>query len=99
MVALRRPDQLPPPTDDGRPTRPISAHSTQKAHYWCKYVEAASTALRSKFDARVCIDLFSAYGICENRETRNLTWGSAPLSLQVTNPFDLYIFNDISPEA
>jgi three-Cys-motif partner protein len=99
LVALRRPADLGPPPRDGLPTRDIAGHSTQKTHYWCKFSEAASTAVKDKFDARVCIDLFAAYGICEHRETKALSWGSALLSLQVTNPFDLYVLNDINAEA
>jgi len=98
MVALRRPDELPSPPDDGLPTRPIKAHSLDKLHYWGCYLEAASTALKNKFPTRVCADIFAAYGVCTDKDgTRH--WGSALLALQVAAPFDVYFLNDLSPEA
>jgi three-Cys-motif partner protein len=98
MVALRRPDELPSPPDDGLPTRPIKAHSLDKLHYWGCYLEAASTALKRTFPTRVCADLFAAYGVCSDKDgTRH--WGSALLALQVAAPFDIYFFNDLNPQA
>src|SRR4051794_7661137 len=58
MVALRRPDELPPPPDDGLPTRAIKPHTHDKLHFWGCYLEAASTATKRQFaGARVCADL------------------------------------------
>jgi three-Cys-motif partner protein len=98
MVALRRPDELPPPPEDGLPTRPIKRHSLDKLHYWGCYLEAASTALKHKFPTRVCADLFAAYGVCSDKDgTKH--WGSALLALQVATPFEVYFFNDLNPDA
>ena len=44
MVALRRPDELPSPPDDGMPTRTIKPHSRDKIHFWGNYVQAAAVA-------------------------------------------------------
>lgn len=100
MVALRRPDELPPPPLDGLPTRPVSPHSFDKLHYWGCFLEAASTATSRAFSgSRVCADFFSSYGVCLDKKTGERTWGSALLSLQVATPFDLYFLNDINPAA
>jgi three-Cys-motif partner protein len=100
MVALRRPDELPTPPEDGLPTRPIKPHTNNKLHYWGCYLEAASTALKRHFaGARVCADLFASYGVCADASSGERCWGSALLSLQVAAPFDIYFFNDINPEA
>ena len=100
MVALRRPDELPPPPEDGLPTRSIKPHTHDKLHYWGCYLEAASTALKRQFPGvRVCADLFASFGVCADSKTGERCWGSALLSLQVAAPFDLYFFNDINPEA
>ena len=100
MVALRRPDELPPPPEDGLPTRPIKAHTQHKLHYWGCYLEAASTATKHIFSrGRVCVDLFAGFGVCTDRTSGERCWGSALLSLQVVSPFDLYVFNDVNPEA
>jgi three-Cys-motif partner protein len=98
MVALRRPDELPPPTD-GWPARPILPHSLDKIHFWGNYLQASSTALCHAFPGvRVCADLFASYGVCE-LEDGTRSWGTALFSLQVAKPFDLYFFNDIDPEC
>lgn len=100
MVALSKPEDLGPPPRDGWVTRSIKPHSKQKAHYWCRYAETAATATKNVFQgARACLDLYAAAGICEDSESRELSWGSSLLALQVTTPFDLYFFNDIDPEA
>src|SRR4051794_5461830 len=98
MVALRRPDELRAPRDDALPTRPIKVHSLAKLRYWGCYLEAASTALKRTFSIRVCADLFAGFGVCSDKDG-TLRWGSALLALQVAAPFDVYFFNDLSPEA
>jgi hypothetical protein len=98
MVALRRPEELPPPPEDGLPVRQIKPHTHDKLHYWGCYLEAASTSTKNKFRVRICADLFAAHGVCEESSGRRV-WGTSLLSLQVASPFDLYFFNDINPEA
>jgi three-Cys-motif partner protein len=45
----------------------------------------------------VCIDLFASYGIGQDAETGELSWGSALLALHAIDPFDVYIFGDLDP--
>jgi len=100
MVALRRPNELPPPPEDGWPTRVIRPHSLDKLHYWGNFLVASSLATSRAFSgARVCADFFASYGVCEEKATGERSWGSALLSLQVPIPFDLYFFNDIDADA
>lgn len=100
MVALRRPDELPPPPDDGLPTRPIRDYALDKIHYWGNFLEAASTATKRAFPGtRVCADLFCASGVGEHKVTGARSWGTALVGLQVAVPFDLYFFNDLDPDA
>jgi three-Cys-motif partner protein len=99
MVALQRPDALPPPPDDGLPTRPIKPHSNDKIHFWGNYVQAAAAATYTKFVERVYADLFAAHGVCEETKSGDRSWGTALVSLQVVRPFDVYFFNDKDPEA
>src|SRR5713101_4027655 len=100
MVALRRPDELPPPPEDGLPVRQIRPYALDKIHYWGNFLEAASTATRRAFPGtRVCADIFCAYGVCEDKDTSARSWGTALVGLQVAVPFDLYFFNDLDPEA
>ena len=102
MVALRRPDELPPPPDDGLPVRPIRPYALDKLHYWGNYLMAAARATSSPRafpGARVCVDLFSGFGVCEDKVTKERSWGSALLALQVPVPFDLYVLNELDTEA
>jgi three-Cys-motif partner protein len=99
MVALHRPDELPPPPDDGLPARLIRPHSLNKIHFWGNYFEAASKATRRAFPARVYGDLFAASGVCEDSITGERSWGSALVALQVTVPYDVYFLNDKDPKA
>ncbi|HET8894906.1 MAG TPA: three-Cys-motif partner protein TcmP [Gaiellaceae bacterium] len=100
MVALRRPDELPPPPDDGLPARPIRDYALDKIHYWGNFLEAASTATKRAFPGtRVCADLFCASGVGENKVNGARSWGTALVGLQVAVPFDVYFFNDLNPDA
>src|SRR4051812_41521766 len=99
MVALRRPDELTPPSDDGLPTRPIRDYALDKIHYWGNFLEAASTATKRAFPARICADLFCSFGVGEDKQTHVRSWGTALVARQVAVPFDLYFFNDLDPEA
>jgi three-Cys-motif partner protein len=99
MVALRRPDELPSPPDDGMPARMIKPHSQDKIHFWGNYVQAAAVATRGKFLARVYADFFAAYGVCVDSQTHERSWGTALVSLQVVRPFDFYFFNDKDEQA
>lgn len=98
MVALKTPNDLPPPTFDGLPTRPIKAHGNEKLVYWARIVDVFSIATKNKWAGRrACVDLFSSFGV--NDEGGELSWGSALLALQISVPFDTYIFGDLNPSA
>ena len=47
----------------------------------------------------MCVDLFAAFGVCEDTKAKHRVWGSSLIALQVDVPYDLYIFNDIDPDA
>jgi three-Cys-motif partner protein len=99
MVALHRPDELPTPPDDGLPVRKIKSHTLNKIHFWGNYFEAASTAIKSAFPARIYYDPFAASGVCEISATAERSYGTGLVALQATVPFDVYFLNDIDPEA
>jgi three-Cys-motif partner protein len=99
VVALHRPDELPPPHDDGLPVRIIKPHSLNKIHFWGNFFEAASTATRRAFELRVYADLFAASGVCQVSTTGARSYGTALVALQTTVPFDLYFLNDRDREA
>jgi len=99
MVARRKLEDFPSPVGDGRPTRPIAPHSTQKLHYLWKYADTAGLATsRVFFGARVYADLYASCGVCETKKNHDLSWGSALAALQLTKPFDLYFLNDLDQE-
>src|SRR5207302_615188 len=50
MVALRRlPRDLPPPLDDGRPTRLVHPYDRIKMHLWGAIVNASAMAMKNKW--------------------------------------------------
>lgn len=48
---------------------------------------------------RCCIDMHAACGVNRIKESGKLHWGSAPLSLQIAYPFDVYVFCEQDPKA
>jgi len=101
MVALRRlPRDLPPPLDDGRPTRLVHPYDRIKMHLWGGIVNASALAMKNKWPGRrACIDLFASYGLNRIEDTGELCWGSALLALHADAGFDTYIFCDRDPRA
>ena len=101
MVALRRlPRDLPPPLDDGRPTRSVHPYDRMKMHLWGGIVNASAAAMKRKWSGRrACIDLFASYGLNRIKDTGELCWGSALLALHADAGFDTYIFCDKDPRA
>jgi three-Cys-motif partner protein len=100
VVALRRPEDLGPPPEDGLPVREVGEHQPKKGYYLTRYTDSAATATSDTFrGARSYIEPFAAAGICVERESRIRSWGSGLVALQVDHPFDLYVFNDIDPAA
>lgn len=100
MVALRRPEDLGPPPEDGLPTRSVGAHQPRKGYYLTRYTDAAATATNEEFSGvRTYLEPFAASGVCKDRDTGELSWGSALVALQVDHRFDLYVLNDIDPEV
>ena len=101
MVARIKLEDFGSPERDGLPLRSISPHSTQKTHYLWKYADTAALAMASPRafpGARAYVDLYASCGVCETKDTRKLSFGSALLALQVTKPFDLYYLNDLDEE-
>jgi len=101
MVALRRlPRDLPPPLDDGRPTRSVHPYDRIKMHLWGGIVNASARAMKNKWSGRrTCIDLFASYGLNRIEDSGELCWGSALLALHADDAFDSYIFCDRDPRA
>jgi three-Cys-motif partner protein len=99
VVALRTPNDLPPPIADELSTRLIKAHGNEKLFYWARIVNLFSIATKERWAGRrACIDLFSSFGV-NHDEAEKLSWGSALLALQVGLPFDTYVFGDRDPSA
>ena len=101
MAALRRlPRDLPPPLDDGRPTRSVHPYDRIKMHLWGGIVNASALAMKNKWPGRrACIDLFASYGLNRIDDSGELCWGSALLALHADAGFDTYIFCDKNPKA
>lgn len=80
--------------------RAVGEHQPQKGYYLTRYTDSAATATKDEFrGARTYIEPFAASGICVGRESHVRSWGSSLVALQIDNPFDLYVLNDIDPEA
>lgn len=100
MVALRTPDDLPPPEADGLPVHSVKAHSADKLFYWTRICHMFATATSDKWRGRrSCIDLHCSYGINYDEGLGQLAWGSGLIALQVGLPFDNYILGDIERRA
>jgi three-Cys-motif partner protein len=92
LVAQRRYGDLGHPREDGRAVRLDHEYALEKVELWWRMASTASLAMRRKWPWRACIDTHAACGVNRIRETNELRWGSALLALQISYPFDMYVF-------
>ena len=85
--------------DDGLFTPEVGDWAEEKYRLlWC-YADLFATSMKKKWDERCYIDLFSGSGYARIRRTKRIVQSSSLLALQVTDPFDCYIFCDSDPRC
>jgi three-Cys-motif partner protein len=77
---------LPEPQDDGLYTPKVGAWSQHKHHFLRRYIDAFTTAMRTKWSSLHYIDLFASAGI-ERIEGGPLDWGSPLIAAQAPHRF------------
>jgi three-Cys-motif partner protein len=70
----------------------VGPWSEDKHRLVALYDRLFSTGMKDKWETRVYIDLYSGPGLVQVRDGRKFLWGSPLLALNVTDPFDKYIF-------
>jgi three-Cys-motif partner protein len=80
------------PTDDGFIVPEVGGWAETKYRLLSLYDALFSTGMKHKWDKRVYIDLYAGAGINRIRGTQRLVYGSPLLAMQVSQPFDKYIF-------
>jgi three-Cys-motif partner protein len=85
--------------DDGLFTPEVGDWAEEKYRLlWC-YADLFATSMKKKWDERCYMDLFSGSGYARIRGTKRIVQSSPLLALQVTDPFDRYIFCDSDPDC
>src|SRR4030042_2524013 len=85
--------------DDGLYIPDVGDWAEQKYRLLWNYADLFSTSMKNKWDERGYIDLFAGAGYARIRGTNRIVQSSSLLALQVTEPFDFYIFCDADPEC
>jgi three-Cys-motif partner protein len=62
------------------------------------YASEFATSMKTKWDARIYIDLFAGCGVSKIKNTKKILAASPLLTMDIKNPFDKYIFCDIDNE-
>jgi three-Cys-motif partner protein len=88
---------LDPLDDDGLPLPEVGEWGATKYALIKHYSELFGTAMKSKWDSRVFIDLFSGAGRARLEVSRRIVPTSAFLTLGVRHPFDSYVLCEQSP--
>ena len=84
--------------DDGLAAPEVGSWAEAKYRLLALYDELFSTGMKYKWDQRVYIDLYAGAGHSRTRGTRRFLKGSPILALNVTHPFDRYIFCEENPQ-
>lgn len=83
---------------DGWDVNPSHLWAEDKYSLLFNYIDMFSTAMASRWDKRVYIDLYSGPGCTLVSETGKWLKGSPLLALSVKHPFDKYIFCEKDPK-
>jgi three-Cys-motif partner protein len=88
------------PAPDGLWARKVCLHSRDKAHYTHYYADIVGTAMKTAFPGPlVWIELFSGPGMLYVKDTDKFEPGSPIEALDIRDPFDTYVFADLSPDC
>jgi three-Cys-motif partner protein len=83
--------------NDGLPTIEVRPWAEDKYAMVGLYDRLFSTAMKKKWDTRVYIDLYSGPGFVHVAGTNRFLWGSPLIAMEVSDPFDKYIFCEKDP--
>ena len=83
---------LPVYEDDGLPIPEVGPWALEKYRRVWYYDQIFSTGMKTRWDQRIYIDLFSGSGFARIRGSGQIVAGSPILSLRVRDPFTRYIF-------
>ena len=83
--------------DDGLYIPDVGDWAEQKYRLLWNYADLFSTSMKNRWDERGYIDLFAGAGYARIRGANRIVQSSSLLALQVTDPFDFYIFCDADP--
>lgn len=85
--------------DDGLYLPVVGAWAERKYRLIASYAQMFSSAMKSKWDVRVYLDLFAAAGRAKIKETDRIVPTSASLAIGVRDPFDKHVFCEIDPRC
>ncbi len=95
---MRAVDPLPALADDGLITPPVGSWAEEKYQLVKCYATIFATAMKSKWDCLVYIDLFAGAGRARIRESHKIVPASPLVVLEIPNPFSKYIFCELEVE-
>ena len=84
--------------DEGLIAPEVKDHSLQKYDLIKYYSELFTTSMKNKWNCRVFIDLFAGAGRSRVTRTGDIVPSSSFLALDMSNPYDKYIFCEIDNE-
>lgn len=91
-------DLLPALVDDGLITPEVGGWAEDKYQLVRCYATIFATAMRSRWDCLVYIDLFAGAGRARIRETQKIVPASPLVVLDIPRPFSQYIFCELDAE-
>lgn len=78
--------------NDDLPCPEVRRWAEEKYRLVAYYCELFSKGMKSRWDQRIYVDLYSGAGVSKIRGTQTFLKGSPLIALSVTTPFDRYIF-------
>ncbi|HYS52351.1 MAG TPA: three-Cys-motif partner protein TcmP [Thermoanaerobaculia bacterium] len=89
-------EALPTLEDDGLTTPTVGEWGQEKYQLVRCYAQVFATSMKNAFECRVYIDLFAGSGRAKLRDSNRIVPASPILVLSINDPFDRYVFCDLS---
>lgn len=86
------PKEICKPARDGLPARIVRDWTKEKLHYFKRFIDIFTPAMRKTWPERAYIDLFAGPGKCILATSKEEIDGSPLIALKVEHPFTKYIF-------
>lgn len=97
-LGIEKPETSIAYSDDGLVIPEVGEWAVVKHRKIAYYAKLFSQSMKSKWDVRVCLELFAGAGLARTKTSKSIIPGSPLVTLGIDVPFDRYVFCETESE-